>query len=400
MKASDKNNDRNVIFRMFFQIAKKHAGAIGIYIFIFLMLTFWISGVQQKSETAMFSADQLKVCIEDQDRTPASSALSDYLASRHHIIAAADDPQITEDNLYYRYVDYVLTIPKGFSQKLQNGSTENLVSVQTVPGSTNSRFIDEQISQYIKALQMYLAGGQTQAQAIQSTETSLAALSSPAVMTFSSNVSDINVSFYYYMRYLPYVLLNTIILGVGIVLTIFRKKDFSDRIRCSAISGRSFERQMILASITFSVAVWAFFLAVGFCIYRSSMLGLKPAIGILNTFLFTIVSLSIAYLSCSLSTGTKTGTSTVSMFANVISLGMAFLCGIFVNQSLLGPQVLTVAHFLPAYWYIRLNDRLMNLSTNAIDFHEVILCFGIEILFIIANLSLAGTVDQKIRQRL
>ena len=400
MKASDKSNDRNVIFKMFFKIARKHAGAIGIYVFVFLMLTFWISGVQQKSETAMFSADQLNVCIEDQDLTPASSALSDYLASRHHIVTLADDPQVTEDNLYYRYVDYVLTIPEGFSQKLQSGSTEDLVSVQTIPGSTSSRFIDEQISQYIKTLQMYLAGGQTPAQAIRSTEDSLAALPSPDVMTFSSDTADIDVSFYYYMRYLPYVLLNTIILGVGIVLTIFRKKDFSDRIRCSAISGRSFERQMILASIVFSVAVWALFLTVGFCIYHSSMLGLKPAIGILNTFLFTIVSLSIAYLSGSLSTGTKTGTSTINMFSNVVSLGMAFLCGIFVNQSLLGPQVLAVAHFLPAYWYIRLNDSLMNLSTGGIDSHEVILCFGIEILFIIANLSIAGAVDQKVRQKL
>ena len=127
MKASDKSNDRNVIFKMFFKIARKHAGAIGIYVFVFLMLTFWISGVQQKSETAMFSADQLNVCIEDQDLTPASSALSDYLASRHHIVTLADDPQVTEDNLYYRYVDYVLTIPEGFSQKLQSGSTEDLV---------------------------------------------------------------------------------------------------------------------------------------------------------------------------------------------------------------------------------------------------------------------------------
>ena len=53
MKVSDKN--QNVIFRMFFKIAARHAGAIGIYVFIFLLLTFWITGSARQTEKNMFS---------------------------------------------------------------------------------------------------------------------------------------------------------------------------------------------------------------------------------------------------------------------------------------------------------------------------------------------------------
>ncbi len=48
----------------------------------------------------------------------------------------------------------------------------------------------------------------------------------------------------------------------------------------------------------------------------------------------------------------------VNVIANIVGLGMSFLCGIFVPQSLLGNGVLKIGKFLPAYWYVKANDMI------------------------------------------
>ena len=399
MKASDKN--QNVIFKIFFKIAARHAGAISIYMFVFLLLTFWITASGKQTEKNMFSASQLNVCIIDQDNSQASAALYKYIASCHHIITLPDsNTQGIEDNLYYRYVDYVLTIPKGFEDRLQKSDTSGLLSVQTVPGSANSRFVDEQVRQYLLSIQMQLTGGMSLSDAISSTNDLLGKLPKTDIVSSAKDVNSqtASTSLYYYLRYLPYILLNVIVLGVGIVLTIFRRKDFSNRIHCSSISTFSYERQLISACIVFSLGIWLFFIAIGAILYAKGMNNVRPLFGIINSLVFSLVSLSIAYLSSSLSLSVKAGVnSTITMFANVVSLGMSFLCGIFVSQELLGAKVLMVAHFLPAYWYIRLNNMLAGFSTEKYNPETVILCLGVEILFIFANLSVAAAIDKRRR---
>ncbi|MBR6717412.1 MAG: ABC transporter permease, partial [Oscillospiraceae bacterium] len=48
----------------------------------------------------------------------------------------------------------------------------------------------------------------------------------------------------------------------------------------------------------------------------------------------------------------------INIITQIVSLGMCFLCGVFVDQSMLGDGVLSAARFLPAYWYIRVNRML------------------------------------------
>jgi ABC-2 type transport system permease protein len=52
----------------------------------------------------------------------------------------------------------------------------------------------------------------------------------------------------------------------------------------------------------------------------------------------------------------------IQLVTNVVALGMSFLCGVFVPQSMMGERVLRIAHFLPAYWYVRINNLLAGVS--------------------------------------
>lgn len=63
-------------------------------------------------------------------------ALTDYLASRHNLIDIPDTKTAIQDNLFYRHVYYVLTIPKDFTQscksKLQVLPSQKFRAVQVV----------------------------------------------------------------------------------------------------------------------------------------------------------------------------------------------------------------------------------------------------------------------------
>jgi ABC-2 type transport system permease protein len=86
------------------------------------------------------------------------------------------------------------------------------------------------------------------------------------------------------------------------------------------------------------------------------------------------------------------------MIANIIGLGMSFLCGVFVPQNMLSPGLLSFAKFLPAYWYTRVNDMLGGLSNESVNLQFVMTAFGIQLLFA-ATLFAAALATTKIKQR-
>jgi len=78
----------------------------------------------------------------------------------------------------------------------------------------------------------------------------------------------------------------------------------------------------------------------------------------LNTLAFTVVCASIGFLVGSFVKSESTQAGAV----NVLSLGMCFLGGAFVPQSVMSKPVLAVAKFLPSYWFIRANDAIGDLA--------------------------------------
>ena len=72
----------------------------------------------------------------------------------------------------------------------------------------------------------------------------------------------------------------------------------------------------------------------------------------------------------------------LSGVANIVSLSMCFLCGVFVPMSVMDKSVLKVAQFLPVYWYEQVNEILSrhhSLTPELLG--KVRISMGIEVLF-------------------
>ena len=85
----------------------------------------------------------------------------------------------------------------------------------------------------------------------------------------------------------------------------------------------------------------------------------------------------------------------LNMVANVIGLGMSFLCGIFVPQWYLGDAVISASRFLPAYWYVRINNMLSGFSDEALSMDTYRMCIGVEVLFLAAIFAVYLAINRQ-----
>ena len=114
----------------------------------------------------------------------------------------------------------------------------------------------------------------------------------------------------------------------------------------------------------------------------------------LNSFVYLLVGASITYFASSFAISDDVA----HMIGNTIGLGMSFLCGGFVPQSMLSDGVLRAARFLPMYWYLRSNNMLAGFSNDTYDLNLYWTAIGIQLLFAGAFLTFALVVSRLRRQ--
>ena len=373
------------VFKAFFAIAKKRRNAALIYFGVYAMITLLLSALSQDSINENFKASQRSIAITDEDNTDASRALCDYLASIHQVTTPepGDDTALL-DAIYYRTLNYALVIPEGFEDRVLAGETKDLVSSLTIPGSSSSQYVDNQITQYVQALQLYLAGGDTIAEAIDHTDHTISDLPKVSVTSFQRFAGS---------EYFPYIFLAILFAGMAPILVTLNSRDMKARTACSALPGRTRTLAMASGCLLYSLGIWLLFLLLGLVFYRKAML--QPYVGyaILNSLAFLFFTAALSLLISTFSPDDNV----LNMLANIVGLSMSFLCGVFVPQSMLSGSVLAVGRFLPAYWYIRANNMLAGFGKEVFDLGFYWKCIGIQLLFAAAMFALTAVAAKQRR---
>lgn len=378
-------------FKTFFKIAKKQLPGCMLYFGIYLILMFLMSFAAKDSNESQYDAYSLDVSVIDLDHSGASQALTDYLDTRHRLIPMENTKEAIQDSIFYYKVDYVLTIPKGFESALLAGETGDLVESTKRQDSATGFFVDEQIDQYLQTLRIYLSGGYSTEEASKKTLEAAKSCSEVTTFSFEKEGSDSNVLMFFYFQYMPYILIAVLILGLSPILITFRRKDLGNRLNCSALHHMDKTLQLSLGCVLFSLVMWIVFIAVGRVAFGSAMFSGDGFLCILNSFAFLLVCISIALFVSTFSPNYNV----LNMIINVVALGMSFLCGIFVPQWLLSDKILFIARFLPAYWYIQVNNRISGFSDDAFSMNLYWKCLGIQLLFAVALFVIYLVADKQ-----
>ncbi len=347
-----------------------------------------------------FQSTKVRICIFDEDNSPESQALCDYLSEKHERIIIEDNEDMILDMMFYQQLDYALRILPDYGEKLHQGQTEDLLenyaySEETYRQSTNYILAQNDIAQYIQFLSAAIRSGTDTEIAIKQTE---AALEKTVAVTINqagqSNNNEFSV--YFYFDSISYAILTILTMLIPRLLSHFTQKDLANRLNSACLSLRSKQMQLTLGCLVFVILLWLLFLIIG-CILIGGIYTENAWLCVLNSLVFLLVALSLALVISSC----VTSLFAVNAISNIIGLGMCFLSGVFVPMEILGDSVKTVAHFLPMYWYVESNALVSRSDFSWAAYGKTLLIEGLfAVLFFLLFLAIHKAKQQHLPQKI
>ncbi len=382
-----------MVFKAYLRLIPSYMGVAVMYMAMFAVLLGMTmmgrSGLNGSAES--IDGFVTLLAVNDKDNTEESRAFLDYLENSPNIKMTDIDfekENAVQDSLYYRKAEYVLTINKGFAEALGTGETENLLSSQVIAGSASEVFTESCIDAYISAARLYITGGYDTAEACREAARTLE--NGVEVTSFSGNNGwdNKNTGAYLFYNFIPYIML-MMILGILVpTFSSFLCEDVKARSFCAPVSPARYMMQIICGAFMVCLVSCVVLLAAGTVITGGTLFNEHSFYSLLQMLVFMLFSLALsAFVGILSSESVKKANYITSMVSNVLGLGMAFLCGIFVSQSLLGENILMAAKFLPAYWYVKANNSIFGADGAVFDEEIIWSAIGIQALFALALLA-------------
>lgn len=330
-----------------------------IYMGIFLFFAILSAQSSSNSEISTLTSTEIKYAVMNEDQnSELIKGLESYLNKNAILVPLSKVKEKQQDALFYRKVEYILEIPSGFTDAVMRGENVTLAKT-TVPDASSSIFMDMLVNKYLNTTKIYLGNAKNLSQK-EIADHVLDNLSNKTAVVFQndSNTNNANIFAGFYFNFLAYSLFSILILGVCSVMIVFNDTDLKMRNYASPIKLRNMNLQLILACFSYAIFCWLITIIPSFILYRSVVISKIGLLLLLSSLLFTFTVLSISFLIASFIKSRNAMTSA----ANIVSLGSSFIGGVFVQQSLLGKNVLALGSFTPTYWYVKAVDAIVKLN--------------------------------------
>lgn len=363
------------IYKLYWKIVKKNRIGILVYYLVFMTMSVLTSMSLSNNSDLNFQTVDTNVSIQNKDsNSELIKGLTQYLDSKVSLVDAPETEDELKDSLFFRAIEYSITIPQGFSDSLisKNPLTLDRTSINS---SYSSMYVDSLIDSYLNTYRTLSENqpGTSPAKIVDQVIQNLDVDTN--VTLYSKNTGNAYQKLSALFNLSMYSAISCLILSIAAINFSFYEKEVYNRNIIAPLSTKTLALKLMLSNCGLTVVVWLLHVLVGFALYRQQLWSMRGVFLIINLLCMNIVALSISSLVFRL---LKTRSS-VHFAANTIALGMSFLCGAFVPQSMLGDKVLRVAQFLPGYWYIRANNiictvqEFTNKEINKILFHYLVL---------------------------
>lgn len=373
------------VYKTFFKIIRKNLSQLSIYMVVFVVFAIVLGNSKQNPNDINFEETKVNIAFINKDEdSKIINGLKEYLSANTNIVEIGNTKEDLQDALYFREVEYIVTIPKGFTEKILNNSEEITIEKSTIPNSVSEVYIDNLVNRYLNTAKTYTLALRniSQSELVKYISQDLDYSTQVEVSTYENGyVSNTGCKNYY--NYLAYSMFAILILGVSAVMLTFQNKDLKMRNLSSALTMRSLNFQLILGNVSYAIVVWLIMILASFIMYKGYMFSMNGILFLVNSFIFTLAALSVGLLISAI----VKSRNAMSSAANVVSLGFCFISGVFVPQEYLGETVISIAKFNPTYWYIKGNEDisvLVNLTeanaTPIIYSMLIVLGFAVSIL--------------------
>lgn len=379
------------VFKAFFKILWKKRGSILLYVGIFMGLAIGMASLGDNKRDTSFEQKKYEVAIFDYDNSELSKSFVGYLSDRTTPVQQENDVEKLRDQLFVRNISAVIYVKEGYEEELNKGNTEDLIEVTTLPGSIYNQNILNYIDQYMGTLHAYLEAGFLPEEAAGKTT---AVMDTKAEVSLSNKEAASGKSkTYYYMLYIPYVLMSCSFLAIGGCIMSFGNREVKARMNVSSCSLVKRNIGLWSGCIMAEAVMMVFFIIMAVIMYRKTVFRFSSLYLLLNLICNAMVCLGMTFFIGLLAKKQ----SVLDMVSNVIGLGFSFLGGIFVSLDVMSEGIQVVSHFIPTYWYVQALDVVEN---GGMAHHpgKFYMALGIQLAFALA-FTVGGLAITKMKQR-
>lgn len=379
-----------IVFNTFWKVIKKYKATVILY--TAMLVIFGSTNMQANNKAMTFTNTKPDILIVNNDKDGIlTKNLVDYLNKNTNIVKIKDSEEARDDALFYRDVSYIIYIPTSYSKNVLNGINNTLDIKST--NDYNASLAEMILKKYIEVENVYASIYRDEAKIINAINKNLETNSNVEI-TSKLNTTTMEKTARFY-NFASYCIMAVTIYIVCLVLSSFHNEMINKRIVVSSMNYKKHNRLILGASFAYALIVWILYIVLGIILLGDVMFTIRGLIYVLNTLIFTFVALTLALLISTI-TNNKNA---ISGIVNVVALAQAFLCGAFIPTQWLPNSVLTIAHVLPAYWYINTNDILKELETiSSTTLKPVIINSIILILFSLIFIVLNNIISKKKRQ--
>ena len=379
-----------IVFNTFWKVIKKYKATVILY--TAMLVIFGSTNMQANNKAMTFTNTKPDILIVNNDKDGVlTKNLVDYLNKNTNIVKIKDSEEARDDALFYRDVSYIIYIPTSYSKNVLNGINNTLDIKST--NDYNASLAEMILKKYIEVENVYASIYRDESKIINAINKNLETNSNVEI-TSKLNTTTMEKTARFY-NFASYCIMAVTIYIVCLVLSSFHNEMINKRIVVSSMNYKKHNRLILGASFAYALIVWILYIVIGIILLGDVMFTIRGLIYVLNTLIFTFVALTLALLISTI-TNNKNA---ISGIVNVVALAQAFLCGAFIPTQWLPNSVLTIAHVLPAYWYINTNDILKELETiSSTTLKPVIINSIILILFSLIFIILNNIISKKKRQ--
>ena len=365
------------VYKLCMKIFKKNMLGTLIYVAVFIFVALLVFQMYTPAQLTDFSQSKTNMALILEEDTPLTRALEQQLSGIAVFKDIEDETENLQDALFFREVSYILRVPKGFTASFLSGGSPEMEKT-ILPGSFDTVYADTIINQFMNLARLYRddAKGMSQEEIFRNVGNDMSNTIKVNTQQKESNGDLFLIK--YHFNYLAYTFIASITMSISTILLVFNNVDIKRRSALAPINAHHITMQFILASLTFTLAIWIVMVSFTLALDYKELANINTIYFILNSFVFMLSVAGIAFLIGNLVKGREA----VAAVSNIVTLGSSFLCGVFIPQELMGETVLKIASFTPTYWYVRANEKIVDLTQLSwSDFSNISSFLAIELGF-------------------
>lgn len=308
------------VYKTFFKIVNKYKFLILIY--TGMLILFAGFNMQTSQNSTNFVVEKPDVLIINNDREQKlSKNLVEYIEKNSNMVNIEDNEEARNDALFYRDVSYIIYIPENYSKDFLNGLNPE-IKIKSA-GDAGSSYAEMMLTRYIKVANIYQKEIQNEEELIKTINETIAK-ETEIEITSKLDTNNLSKAAFYY-NFMNYSILAGCVYVICIIISSFREEKIRKRTIISSMNYRKFNRQLLVSNGMLAFILWFLYVLLSFILIGDIMFTAHGLILIVNSFVFSICALTIAFLIANI----VKNKNAINGIINVVGLRFKFLMWCF-----------------------------------------------------------------------